>query len=86
MKKDDYIGFVDDTIHIDCKERKDAALGLCEKLGAQNYDIMLVLVGSGVTKEESEEVFSLLKAKYSRTEVILLDGGQPVYDYIIILE
>ncbi len=86
VRKDDYIGFVDDTIYIDEEERKEAVTGLCEKLNAGDFDIMLVLVGDSVSKEESESVYAKLKDAYKRTEVILLDGGQPVYDYIIILE
>lgn len=86
VKKDDYIGFVDDTIYIDRAIRADAVTGLCEKLDAQNYDIMLVLVGESVEKEESDQVYESLKKTYRNTEVIALDGGQPVFDYIIILE
>ena len=86
VKKDEYIGFVDDTIYIDSADRAQAVTGLCEKLDAQNYDNMLMLIGEAVDKEESDKVYEELKKKYSRTEVIALDGGQPVFDYIIILE
>lgn len=86
VKKDDYIGFVDDKIYIDEQERAKAAVGLTEKLNAKRYDIMLVICGSEVTKEEADEVYSTLKKTYRRTEIVMIDGGQPIYDYIIILE
>lgn len=86
VKKDDYIGFVGDTIYTDSKERADTVTDLCEKLSAGNYDIMLMLAGCDVSSDESAMVYAHLSEKYDRTEIILLDGGQPVYDYIIILE
>lgn len=86
VKKDDYIGFVDDRVYIDSPSRTDAAVGLCENLRAERYDIMLVIAGSSVSPEEAQSLYSQLQKKYRRTEIVMIDGGQPVYDYIIILE
>ncbi|MBR1482917.1 MAG: DAK2 domain-containing protein [Ruminococcus sp.] len=86
VKKDDYIGFVGDTIFVDAPQRLDAALGLAEKMNPKRYDIMLVCCGEDVSAEESEQLFRELKKAYRRTEVVMIDGGQPIYDYIIILE
>lgn len=86
VKKDDYIGFVGDKIYVDSAERLEAATSLAEALKASRYDIMLVICGTDVPKEESKEIHKLLRKQYRRTEVVMIDGGQPVYDYIIILE
>lgn len=86
VKKDDYVGFVEDKIFIDDQNRKSAAFGLTEKLNAKRYDIMLVIVGEDVPKEEADEIYKELKKAYRRTEIVMIDGGQPIYDYIIILE
>ena len=86
IKKDDYVGFVEDKIYIDDQNRKAVAFGLTEKLGAKRYDIMLVIVGEDVPKEESDEIYKELRKAYRRTEIVMIDGGQPIYDYIIILE
>ena len=61
-------------------------IGLTEKLNAKRYDIMLVICGADVPKEEADEVYSQLRKAYRRTEIVMIDGGQPIYDYIIILE
>ena len=47
---------------------------------------MLVIVGEDVPKEESDEIYKELRKAYRRTEIVMIDGGQPIYDYIIILE
>ena len=84
--RDDYIGFVDDTILVDDASREQAALTLAEKMNAGRYDIMLVCSGSDVDPDESARLCNTLAKTYRRTEVVPIDGGQPIYDYIIILE
>ena len=82
----DYIGFCNGVIHVSETERAAAVYGLCEKLDAKKYDVMLLICGEGAPKDEVDSLYKELSGKYPRTEVITLDGGQPIYDYIIILE
>ena len=84
--KGDYIGFSDDVIYSDSKDKNTAAEMLTDKLGSEKYDVMLLLCGESATEEESDALYKKLKDKYKRTEIIMLDGGQPIYDYIIVLE
>lgn len=84
--KDDYIGFVGDDIYVDEGSAEDAMLGLCEKLGAENYDILLILAGADADADAAAKMVDTLSAKYKRSEVIMVNGGQPIYDYILILE
>ncbi len=86
IREGDYIGFEGDVIHIDSASRNGAAFGLAEKLGAGNYDIILVICGGDVPAKDAHELAAGLREKYRRTEVITIDGGQPVYDYIMIFE
>ena len=86
VKKGDFIGFSDDVIYVDDANREKAALRLAEALHAENYDILLLLCGLDAPEEETRRVTDGLRAAYKRTEVITVDGGQPLYDYILILE
>lgn len=86
VKKDDFIGFVGDTIYTACDERNQAAAELCEATKAGRYDIMLLVCGSDASADEAQALYDELQKKYRRTEIVMIDGGQPVYDYIIILE
>lgn len=86
VRKDDYIGFVGDTIYVDSPDRAEAALVLAEKMNAKRYDIMLVCCGEDVSSDECDKLQKELSKAYRRTEVVMIDGGQPIYDYIIILE
>lgn len=84
--KDDYIGFVGDDIYVDEKTAEDALIGLCDKLNAGKYDILLILAGEEPTDANAQKMVSALSVKYPRSEVIMVNGGQPIYDYILILE
>lgn len=84
--KDDYIGFVGDDIYVDEKTPEEAMLGLCEQLDAGRYDILLLLAGADADAVAAQGLHDALSARYKRSEVIMLDGGQPIYDYILILE
>ncbi len=82
----DYIGFAHGEVYSDAPSRYEATLALADKLEAENYDILLLLCGETAEAEEATRLYEAMKAKYKRTDVIMIDGGQPVYDYIMILE
>ena len=84
--KDDYIGFVDDEIYVDEKTPEEALIGLCDELHADNYDILLILAGADPSGDNAAKMADALSAKYPRSEVIMVNGGQPIYEYILILE
>ena len=86
VRRGDCIGFSDGKILLSSPDRNDAAESLAESLGAGKFDIALLICGAAVENEEANALYNKLKAKYRRTEIIMIDGGQPVYDYILILE
>ena len=62
---------------------EDALLALAESMGAASSDVLLVFAGAGGT--HSKRLGEDLSRQYPRAEVILQSGGQPVYDYILVL-
>ena len=86
IKAGDYIGFEGDDVLSDAPDRTEAALGLAEKLGASGRDVLILIRGAAVPEEEAEELGAELAERYPRTEIIPTFGGQPVHDYILILE
>ena len=86
VREGDYIGFANGHILVSGGDRAAALRGLCEKLGAGRYDVMLVIRGEDAPEDEAKALCRELTAKYKRTEIISLDGVQPVHDYIVILE
>ena len=62
---------------------EEALLALAEAMDAGSRDVILVFAGEGGTR--SEMVREALEKRYPRAEVILQSGGQPVYEYILVL-
>ena len=85
IHKGEYIGFVGDDILVAADTPEKALMSLSEKLGAAKYDILLLLAGSGAKADSASALCDKLEAEYRRTEIIMMDGGQPIYDYIMIL-
>jgi hypothetical protein len=56
---------------------------VAEAMDAGSRDVILVFAGEGGTR--SERVREALEKRYPRAEVILQSGGQPVYEYILVL-
>ena len=86
MHEGDYIGFVGDEILSDGKDRNTAAKEMLSRLDTDEYGVMLVIVGEETGDGEADELYKELSAIYKNTEIIMINGGQPIYDYMIVLE
>ena len=82
----DYIGFAHGEVYSDAATCYEAAISLAKALGASAYDIILLFCGADADAEEANRLYKSLKETYKRSDVIMLDGGQPIYDYLMILE
>ena len=79
----DFIGISGKEILASGPTPEEALLALAESMGAASSDVLLVFAGAGGT--HSKRLQEDLARKYPRAEVILSSGGQPVYDYILVL-
>lgn len=86
VREGDYIGFADGTVFADAAGAEAAALALADALHADDYGILLLVRGKDADPGEAERIRAALERKHPLTEAILLDGGQPIYDYLMILE
>ncbi|MBR0136541.1 MAG: DAK2 domain-containing protein [Clostridia bacterium] len=84
--KDDFISFVGDTVYSDTDSANASALALAEKIDAGSFDVILVICGKSVTNDERKALEQEFRNRFRNTETILIDGGQPVFDYIMVFE
>lgn len=69
------------------KDINRAAFKLTKKLAKSGASYVTVIYGSDVTEESAESLQQTLQSKLSdKIEVMLINGGQPVYYYIISVE
>ncbi len=57
-----------------------------DKMGIEEYEIITIYYGQGVSQAEAEAIAKRIEEKYPDQEVELVDGGQPHYQYIISAE
>ena len=81
----DFVGFSGKKILSDSPSRTEALKQLCQRIDAASHDVMIVFFGQNVPEEEAKTLASELQNEYKNIELIINNGGQPVYDYIILL-
>ncbi len=80
----DYVGYSGKQLLSDSPDRETATKALVERLGAASRDVMLVFYGESVPAEEAERLVGDLQSQYKNLEIMLNNGAQLVYDYIIV--
>jgi len=69
------------------KDINKATLKLIKKMAKGNVNYVTVMYGADITEENAEKLYQTLQSKLNdKIEVMLLNGGQPVYYYIISVE
>ena len=80
----DYVGYSGKQLLSDSPNREEATKALVERLDAASRDVMLVFYGKEVPQDEAEKLATDLQSQYKNLEIMLNNGVQPVYDYIIV--
>ncbi len=82
----DYIGFVGKKLLSVGPDRLSTTCETVDRIGLKDYDICIVICGKDSTDEEANRLYGILSEKYGSKEIYMINGGQDVYDYIIIVE
>jgi len=85
IKANDYMAIKDKDILLSTPQRIDAVKHLLENMVNESSEIITLIVGEGVDDPERDEVMSFIQSQLS-IEVELIEGGQPVYSYLIGVE
>ena len=83
FREGEYLGIRGKEILTAGKTPEAAVQALAEAMDAGASDVILVFAGAEAS--EPDRLQADLAAKYPRAEVILQSGGQPVYEYILVL-
>lgn len=86
VSEDDYIAISGKKILLAAKDKTDAAVGLASALGADGRDFIIVFCGADVSGEERAACREKMEAAFPSAEYYEIDGGQKVYDFIIVLQ
>ena len=86
LKIGDFIGFAGKKLLASGVDRLKTVCDTVDNMGIRDHDICIVVCGKDGTAEEAEAIERYVNSNYRGKEVYVIDGGQDVYDYIIILE
>lgn len=86
IDKDAYIGFTDKKMLASDGNKIDTAMLLLDKLNAKSHEFLIAVFGKEMTESEREEFTARMSAEYPMMEVYTIDGGQEVYDLMLILQ
>ena len=86
MHKNDFIGICNGQIIVSNAERIQAVKGLISKSDINEKEMLTIIYGEGVTKEEVASIEEYVQTNYSHVEIEIINGGQQVYSYIFSIE
>ena len=82
----DYIGFCAKDMLACDKKRIEAAKKLAHSLHAGEHEFMIIIYGTATGGEERQDFHKAMQESYPKLELYEIDGGQEVYDYLLILQ
>ena len=86
IKKGDYIGFTDKTMLSSTSDKVKTAIDLVEKLGGDEKTLATVIYGVNATEEDRKRLYENMTERFKNIETYEIDGGQEVYDFILMIE
>ena len=84
ITKGQFLGLVENKIACVTNDNYSCMKQLARGMTGANY--VTLFYGEGVTEEQANEVADMITRKVEGCEVMVINGGQPLYDYIISVE
>lgn len=87
IKEGEIIALENGKLTVTEKDIVKAAVKVTKNLVTKESSFITVISGEGVTQEQAEKVVNTLESKYGKeVDITFVDGGQPVYYFIISVE
>ncbi len=82
----EYLGLLDGALLGSCTELQPLLDKLCTELRAMDPVVLTLYYGEDVTEQAAKSAAAFLAEKFPDTEINIINGGQPVYYYVIAAE
>ena len=86
VAKDCYVGLENKKVITSADTKEQTALQLMQGLNAQNYEFAIIIYGESFSETEKTDFKMCASSLYSGLELYEINGGQNIYDMIIILQ
>ena len=86
VREGDYIGLANGNLVIAGQDIERVIHETLQRMHIERYEIVTLYFGEDVTRQQAEETARRIKEKHSHLEIEVVDGGQPLYAYILSAE
>ena len=86
IHKDDYMGLIDDQIELVDQDLTEALYHTLDQMVDTFSSIVTIYIGEEGDENEVNDVIQRLSQQYSDIEFEVVEGNQPVYNYIMSVE
>ncbi|OIK13979.1 hypothetical protein BIV60_12770 [Bacillus sp. MUM 116] len=86
IEKGDFMGIAEGKIIVKNQEKVKAAEELLLKMLDEDSEILTILYGKDVSKEEVDALVEFVEEKYREVEIEIHNGAQPLYSFIFSIE
>jgi DAK2 domain fusion protein YloV len=86
VKEGHLIGLHNNSLVVTGDDREKVTWDLLERMDAAKRELITIYWGNDLTPKEAAAFHEKVGARYPNAEVELVNGGQPLYDYIISAE
>ena len=86
VQKGGYMGFTNRTMLVASPTKTQAVCALIDALKVCEHEFLIAVYGAETTDEEKEIARAYVAETCANVELYEIDGGQEIYDYILIVE
>jgi len=86
IKQGEYLGIIDGELITNNKLLSATLRKLARDMSKKPTEFLTIFYGSDTTEEEAKEALAIFEKEFKDAEITLLEGGQPVYSYLISAE
>lgn len=86
VEEGDYIAMSGKKLLAASKNREDAAVALAQSLGASQRDFIIVFFGCDADEDGRARIRAALSHSFPSAEYYEIDGGQKIYDVIMVVQ
>jgi len=86
IKKGEHLALIDDSLVASSSNFSDVVRKVAETLSVYNPEYITIFTGEDAESGEIKDVSEFISSFAPDVEVTIIDGGQPVYRYIVSAE
>lgn len=86
IKANEFMGIKEKAIIVSCEDKLEATRYLISQMINEDSELVTIFTGEDVNEDETSNIEEYIEENYPDVEVEIIEGGQPVYSFIVSVE